>query len=82
MGDVQRTANEPTSDAEGSMTKENKMNILIKLAALYRLISEASDEEISIMLGYAQNLKDSRPKPGAKAKPTDSEPIPTHFVSL
>ena len=58
------------------------MNVMLMLVKLYQLISEMDDNEVAIMLGYAQNLKDSRPKPGAKAKSTDSEPIPTHFVSL
>jgi hypothetical protein len=39
------------------------MSTLLKLVWLYKFLSEASDEEISILLGYAQNLKDSRPKP-------------------
>ena len=38
------------------------MNVMLKLVALYRIISEATDEEISLMLGYAQNIRDSRPK--------------------
>lgn len=38
------------------------MNTMLKLVQLYKLITEATDEEISILLGYAQNLQDSRPK--------------------
>lgn len=42
--------------------KEGGMKVMVKLVHLYKLITEATDEEISILLGYATNLLESRPK--------------------
>lgn len=36
------------------------MSTLLKLASLYKIIQQATNEEISLLLGYAENLAKSR----------------------